>query len=327
MKVRPALAALLLATMVATPGAFAAVEPTEPALRAAFQQLQGAMDRDDSMTALQLAGECLVAARQTGNLALIAEAMLMHGEVFLGLDKDKEAKGYLLNALGLAVEIGDKRVHANALNDLGIISERAGRSYGAEGYYREALTIAETLDDPLLLDAVTFDLGAIECEKGAYDKGYPRLQTVLERSRKRKDDLNTVKVLVRLANVEREMAKPEKAGATASDALELSRSIGYLQTQQGALRIMAMLAMDKNDVSTAESRLKEALGVANQSKDDWSMAYAELDLGQFYASKGRQKEAVSHLLTAQRTLRKLGKKDAVENIRRMLNHIEGGKQL
>lgn len=327
MKVRPALAALLLATMVATPGAFAAVEPSEPALRAAFQQLQAKMDRDDSKAALQLAGECLDAARKTGDLPLIAEAMLMHGEVYLGLDKDKEAKSYLLNALGLAVEAGVPRVHANALNDLGIISERSGNGYGAMSYYKEALAMAETLDDPLLLDAVTFDLGSIECEQGTFDSGYPRLQAVLERSRLRKDDLNAAKVLVRMASVEREMAKPEKSRATATEALELSRTLGSYPTQQGALRVLALLALDKNDLANAEARLKEALSVANESKDDWAMAYASFDLGQFYASKGRPKEAVTQLLAAQRTFRKLGKKEIVENIRKMLNQVEGGKRL
>lgn len=327
MNLRPALAALLLATLVATPGAFAAIEPTEPAIRAGFQELQRAMDKEDSKTALKLAGECLAVARRYGNLAILAEALLMHGEVYLGLDDDQKAKSYLLNALGLAVEVGDKRVHANALNDLGIISERAGRGHGAESYYREAVTLAEQLDDPLLLDAATFDLGSIECERGAYDSGYPRLKQVLERSRARKDDLNAVKVMVRLANVEREMSKPEAAGSTAIEALELSRSLGFYPTQQGALRVLAHLAMDTNDLANAEARLKEALGVANQSKEEWAMAYAALDLGQFYASKGRAKEAMAHLLSAQRTFRKLGKKEAVEMIRKMLNQAEGGKQL
>lgn len=327
MKVRPALAALLLATLVATPGAFAATEATEPAIRASFERLQAAMDRDLTDVSIPLAGECLEAARKLGSLPVLAEAMMMHGEVYLGLEKDKEAKSYLLNALGLAVVLGDKRVHANTLNDLGILCERAGHGYGAESYYREAVGIAETLDDPLLLDAATFDLGSIECERGAYESGYARLKLVLERSKKRKDDLNAAKVLVRIAGVEREMSKPELAGASASDALELGRSLGYYPTQQGALRLLAMLALDKNDLANAEARLKEALGVARDSKDEWSLAYASFDIGQFYASKGRAKEAVAHLLTAQRTFRKLGKKEAVENIRKVLTQLEGGKTL
>lgn len=327
MKVRPALTALLLATTVAMPGAFAAVEPTEPAIRASFERLQAAMDRDDTKLALPLAAECLEAARKLGNIPVVAEALLMHGEVYLGLDDDTKAKSFLLNALGLAVEVGDKRVHANALNDLGIISERAGRGHGAEGYYRESLAIAETLDDPLLLDAATFDLGSIQCEKGAYESGYAHLQKVLERSRKRKDDLNAAKVMVRIAGVEREMAKPEQAGSTASDALELGRALGYHPTQQGALRVLAMLALDQKDFANAEARLKEALGVARESKDEWALGYASFDIGQFYASRNRSKEAISHLLTAQRTFRTLGKKDAVDSIRKMLNQLEGGKQL
>lgn len=327
MRFRPALAALLVATMVGAPGAFAAVEPTEPAIRAAFRNLQVTMDREDGKAGLKLAGEVLAAARKHGNLALLAEALLMHGEVYLGLDNDKAARGYLLNALGLAVEVGDRRTHANALNDLGIISERAGRGHGAECYYRQALDMAETLDDPLLLDAVTYDLGSIECEKGAYESGYQRLKTVLERSRGRNDELNAAKVLVRIASVEREMSKHELAGSSASEALELSRKLGFYPTQQGALRVLAMLALDKDDLANAETRLKEALSVANLSQDDLSKGYAALDLGQFYASKGRPKEAVSQLLSAQRSFRKLGKKEAVENIRQMLNQLEGGKRL
>lgn len=327
MKARPALAALLLATLVATPGALAAVEPSQSALRTAFQELQAAMDRDDTQKALPLAGECLAAARKSGSLALVSEALLMHGEVYLGLDKDKEAKGYLLNALGISVEVGDERVHANALNDLGILCERAGHDVAAESYYREALAIAETLSDPLLLDAVSFDLGSLECDHGGFEAGYSRLQAVLERSRGRHDELNAVKVLVRMAAVEREMSKPDKATATATEALELSRKLGYYPTQQGALRVLSLIALDHEDFALAEERLKGALAVANQSRDDWAMAYASLDLGQFYATKGRSKEAVAQLLVAQRTFRKLGKKDLVDGIRKMLNQLEGGKRL
>lgn len=327
MKLRPALAALLFVTLAATPGALAAVEPTETAIRASFERLQSAMDRNNNKVALPLAGEILEAARKSGSLALVAEALLMHGEVYLGLDKMQEAKSYLLNALGLAVEVGDKRVHANALNDLGIVAERAGRVNGAESYYRQSLAIAETLDDPLLLDAATFDLGAIECEKGDYDSGYPRLKSVLDRSKKRKDDLSAARVLVKIASVEREMKKPDQAAASAAEALGLGRAVGYYPTQHGALRVLAMLAMDKNDLTEAESKLREALGVARESEDDWALAHASLDLGQFYAAKQRHKEAVTQLITAQRTFRKLGEKDAVENIRKLLNQLEGGKAL
>ncbi|HEY9898641.1 MAG TPA: hypothetical protein V6D00_05620 [Pantanalinema sp.] len=331
MRIRPALASFVLAMAVAVPGALAApVSPigaSEAEIKVGFRALQAAMDRDDQAEAARLAKECLAAVRASGLHALLPEALLMSGEAMMASEKDAEARKPLLNGLGLAQLYGDRRSQANALNDLGIMAERDGRIRQAANYYREALPIAETVDDPQLLDAVTYDLGSAECELGMYEAGYPRLQGVLERTLSRDDAYNAVKVKLRLANVEREMKQAERAEATAQETLAMARRIENKTAEQGSLRLLALLAIDRKDLKLGETRLKEALKVARTSKDLWAQGAASLELAKFLMANQRGKEATEHLLAAQRSFKQLKRQDLVDQIRLMLDRTGKGKRI
>lgn len=338
MRIRPALLAIVLATACGAPAALAApaaqstasavvVGTTEDEIKAGFRALQAAMDRDDHAEAGRLAKACLAAVRESGLHALLPEALLMSGEAMMGANDDAAARKPLINGLGLAQLYDDRRSHANALNDLGIMAERAGQIRLAANYYREALTIAETVDDPQLLDAVTYDLGAAECELGKHEAGYPRLAAVLERTTARGDAYNAVKVKLRMADVEREMKQPERAEATAQETLAEARRLSNRTAEQGSLRLLAMLALDRKDLKAGEARLKEALKVARASKDPWAQGGASLDLAKFLMSNKRGKEATEHLLTAQRIFKQLKRQDVVDQIRLMIDHLGKSKRI
>lgn len=328
---RSILPALILAACVGAAPVFAApigtITPTETSIKAGFDRLQAAMDRDDDETSRQLADACLTAARENGSIALVAQALLMKGESQMGTEQDTSAKKYLLNALGLANALDNANIRANALNDLGILAERDGLGEAAEAYYRESLAIARTLSDPLLLDAVSFDLGAILYEKGDLKGGYALLEGVCDRSKTRHDDLNVVKAEVKLAEFERAMKQPDKAGQSANEALSISRKLAYRPTELGSLRVLALLALDRNDIQAAESNLQDALSTAVASKDKWAIASARYDLGEFYATKGRSEDAIRNLMEAQAAFRELGRKGFAEEIGKTLNQLDGGKQL
>lgn len=345
MRIRPALSALVIAFLIGSPAALAApVAPSgrpvtkadapavkiglsEEAIKAGFRALQAAMDRDDQAEAARLAKACLAAVRASGLHALLPEALLMSGEAMMGAEQDGQERKYLLNGLGLAQIYGDRRSHANALNDLGIMAERDGNGPLAEHYYREALTIAETVDDPQLLDAVTYDLGSAECELENHEAGYPRLQAALERTLGRNDLNNAVKIKLRLADVERDMQQATRSETTAEEALTLARRIRNKAAEQGSLRLLAMLAVDRKDLTLAESRFKQALQVARTGKDPWAMGGASLDIAKFLIVNQRGKEATEHLLAAQRSFKQLKRQDLVNEIRTLLKHMEKGTRI
>ncbi|MNX92513.1 hypothetical protein D3C86_1246600 [compost metagenome] len=336
MRIRPALTALVLAFAFAAPGALAspavtskppvqAIGQSEAEIKAGFRAVQAAMDRDDQQEAMRLAKACLAAVRASGQHALLPEALLMSGETMMGAENDREARKYLLNGLGLAQLYGDRRSHANALNDLGIMAERDGKIRLAANYYREALPIAETVDDPQLLDAVTYDLGSAECVLEQFETGYARLTTALERTLARGETHTAVKIKLRVADVERDMKQPAQAENTALEALTMARSVKNKASEQGALRLLGMLAVDRKDLKVGEARFKEALKVARSGTDPWAQGAASLDLATFLVANQRGKEATEHLLAAQRTFKQLKRQDLVDQIRTLLNHVEKGK--
>jgi tetratricopeptide (TPR) repeat protein len=315
-----ALIAIALATTPSLPTNAAAV-------RDGFQRLQAAMDRDDRAEVERLAPTCLEAARASGDLSLLPEALLMRGEACMSLDQDDRAKGYLLNAMGLAQELDDRRVFANTLNDLGILIEHEGARFMAESYYRQAFAIARTLDDPALLDAVTYDLATSEAERGDYATSRTRLQDLVNRAMQRHDRLAATKAMVKLADVDHAMSQPSEAQETATTALAMAKEVSHLPSRQAAEQLLATLALERGDAGTAETRFKEALATAEASHDGWQLATAHLDLGSFYASRGAADLARGHLMAAERGFRQLGSSSLLEKSRTLLEQIDHGHSL
>lgn len=285
------------------------------------------MDRDDREEAVRLAASCLADVRRQGLLSLLPEALLMNGEALMGSKDEKRSKGFLLNALGLAVELGDSRVHANALNDLGILCERDELNDAAEAYYREAYEMAKTLNDPPLMDAVTYDLATMECQRGDLTSGYERMKMVLQSARSRADRYSTVKTLVRLAEIERDLSKLEEAAATAQEALQLSIDIKHPLSEQGARRILSGLAQGKGDLLGAEAHLRKALAAAGASKDPYALANATFELGEFFATHKRIGEAQAQFRASEAIFRKLGRADIADQLLEAIKKLKEGKPL
>lgn len=321
LRLQNALLASLFSGLLLAPGA-QALETPEEAVRAKFQQVQTAMDRDDRDTAMRLATECLEAVRSQGLTFLMPEALLMNGEAMMGSLQEPKSRSFLLNALGLASELKDRRVLANALNDLGILCEREDQLDAAEAYYREAYAIAKTLNDPLLMDAVTYDLATMECLRGDLTNGYEHMKAVLESARSRKDQLAALKTLVRLSEIERDLTQPGQAEATAQEALKLSRNLKHALSEQGALRVLAALAAAKGEFALAESHLKSALQAANISKDPYAGANAAFELGEFFAARKRMPEAQAQFLAAEHDFRQLGRLDIADQIRDAIEKLK-----
>lgn len=324
------LSKLLLASLIpafmGTPGVLAAEDP-EAAVRTQFKGIQAAMDRDDREGAVRLAAACLNDVRGRGLLALLPEALLMNGEALMGSIDEKGSKGYLLNALGLACELNDRRVQANALNDLGILCERDELNDAAEAYYREAYELAKTLDDPQLMDAVTYDLATMECQRGDLASGYERMQAVLQSARSRNDRFSMVKTLVRLAEIERDLARIPQAEATAQEALQLSLDIKHPLSEQGASRVLSAIAVSRGDAAGAEAHLKRALAAAIASKDSFAQANAAFELGEFYAAHKRSNEAQAQLRSSEGIFRRLGRGDIADQLLEAIEKIKEGKPL
>ena len=324
MRLRLALLASLMPTLLWNPGAWAA-GTTETAIRTQFKQIQAAMDKDDSAAALRLAKACLETVRQSGMDDLMPQALLMRGEALLGSAEDEEPRPYLLNAMGLASAYHNPKVLANALNDMGIICERDERPYAAQEYYREANAIANTLKDPQLQDAVTYDLATLECERGDFDEGYQQLQAIFTRAQARNDQLSAVKTLVQIADTELEMNLPEKAEASAQKALKLSKQLASPLSEQGALRVLAALAVARGDMDTAESDLRGAQTAAKASKDPFAQANADFDLGEFYAAHQRTAEALPQLEASETKFRQMDKAAVANQIQDAIVRLKSGK--
>lgn len=322
----PVALTLLAVLGLATPG-LAAVAPSEAGVRSGFKQLQVAMDRDDRAAYLKLSVECLEAVRQGRLLELLPEALSMRGEALMGGDQDALAHSYILNALGLAVELGNDRIRANALNDLGILADREGNPRAAYTYYREALEVIQGVDDPQALDAIAFDLASAEVELGELEAGFTRMQEVVKRARDRKDRYSELKALVRLADIEGDRKHPEEAARLADEALALARELKHPMSEQAAFRVKAAIALEAKAFDDAEKYLKSALAAARQSHDDWAEASAAFDLGSYYIRQNQVEKAKEPLLLAQRGYRKLGKTEYVDQLREVLKRLEEGKSL
>ncbi|MNL64172.1 hypothetical protein D3C87_1883640 [compost metagenome] len=107
----------------------------------------------------------------------------------------------------------------------------------------------------------------------------------------------------------------------------MARRVKNKAAEQGALRLLAMLALDRKDPKLSEARYKEALAVARTGGDPWALGAASLELAKFLMANQRGKEATEHLLTAQRTFKQLKRQDLVDQIRLMIDHLGKSKRI
>lgn len=139
--------------------------------------LEWRLDHFDRARAI--AEENLALQRELGDRAKTAEALLMLANA-QGDDKRKKAEELVRASLAIAREIGDPRVMATGLNNLGEILRQEGEYEEAADCYAQVVALNEELKIPETLALARHNLGQVALACGDYARAAEHLRASLE---------------------------------------------------------------------------------------------------------------------------------------------------
>jgi DNA-binding SARP family transcriptional activator/Tfp pilus assembly protein PilF len=302
--------------------------------------------------ALDAGSHALAAARQTGDRAAEALALLALGSANWRLGRYRDAEEHLQEALAACREAGDQPGQARALSSLGVIESCHGRQERAAGYHRKALAILHQTGDRLgeartteCLGGVLYEqgnrveaarhqqealriyrelgelhgegsvlrgLGTVEWSLGHYEEAAGRIRQALAISRKIGDRLGQAGAFGNLGAVEWWQGRYEQAAEHQHEAVEIFRTIGNAAGEAAALNAYGEALCAAGRLSEAQAAHGDALAVAERAGDRYHEARAHDGLGYTCHADGDLGQAGRHWERALAIYVSLGAADAAE---------------
>jgi len=206
-------------------------------------------------------------------------------------------------------ELGDLRMVALLVDNLGRVALSRGDLASAKPYLDEAVSIRRSMDDGPALAASLNLLAEISTRQGNYGEGIAHYQASLDvlraaSSAERQTDLDNA--LCGLANVLILTADYHQARELLDEALIRSRDAKQLVGQAGANYLMGRLETELGDFDAASARYAEALALRRKLGFEAGIAWVLHSMGEMELRRGRYPIAGVYLGRSLATKEKLG---------------------
>ena len=258
----------------------------------------------DPQGALAHLRELLVSESAIESVGLRARLWLQCSEALFRLSRLPESRQHAERGLGLADEIGDLSLAAQALNLLGRVAYREGSPERARDFYEQALALYRRVGDDASSAHVRNNLGLIHKHLCEWDAAEAHLEAALELHRRGgrfaetggplmnlgivcqkrgdweraldyyaraeqvfvqvADDLRIPLVRIACGNIARLQRRFEESDRLLRDALDRARRLGAQREQVLALEFLGELEHDRGNPEPALARYDEALALAQR---------------------------------------------------------------
>ena len=208
-----------------------------------------ALIQGDYTTSLVWAEASLQAAREMGEPRLVANGLSNLGAIALAAGDHDRAGALLAEAVDLARANGDPRVLALAINNLGDHALTVGDLERAQPLFEESLALLVSRGDTSNVARSQFNLGAVALRQGRLDDAEIRFYESLARSRETGDQEDLAWCLLGIAGLCAERGDGQRA------ALLLGAAEAHLE-QMGA----ALKPFERHLHDDTEARARSLLG-------------------------------------------------------------------
>ncbi len=169
-------------------------------------------------------------------------ALFGAGRLSSCLERYDEARDLATESLSIAREIGDGARAAGALLELGLVAHGQGDRAAARAHYEEALELGRQLDKKRLLSGALTSLAELHREAGEWERAEPLYEQSLALDREMGDRSNVAICLLNLAMVLVGRGELVRARAAVLEALSIAEQTGSRFCGQMALDVCAGLA-------------------------------------------------------------------------------------
>jgi tetratricopeptide (TPR) repeat protein len=253
----------------------------------------------DGAAAERLAREAIAEAEQTGDSALIADALMRLGSTLL-LAAPGDAVPHYRKALDLFTRLDDRRGQLRCHINVGVACDRAGDHVGAETSYATALDIGREVKAADLTALASMNLGVLLMKTGRFAEARQRYEETLRLYTSINNEPNRMTTLYNLANLARE--RGDAAGATElfGAARTLAERLGQLDVHVGAICGLGLAELTLGQHASAAAHAEAAGELLVGREGAWFQGRELLEaLGiRLMLERGQREAAVERLRAA-----------------------------
>ncbi len=228
-----------------------------------------------------------VQAEGRGKTALRARALTQAASLAHWLDEYELAQALSSESLALSREVGDAQGMAWALYWMGDATQDSSDYATARPRLQEALSLFRQVGDQRGTACALEVLAKVTSYQGAYADACALAEEALALFQRLGDKQGIFSALERLARCcYLSHTDSARARTRAEEALAVSREIGYQHYIAYALRLLGLLALEREEEDTARTYLEEALRLHQEPWHLWGIAVGFCDLAGLHLVQG-----------------------------------------
>jgi tetratricopeptide (TPR) repeat protein len=195
----------------------------------------------------------------TGEPLVQARAWLTQGQALSAQGKCEAARPVLEQSLELARELGEKRIEADNLRELGNVANRMADYDIAVPLYQQSLALARELDDKRGESATLNNWASVEWDLGELDAAQSHFLEALALYRELGNRLGESKALNNLPNVVADQGDLNASLHYSEQALHIHREMGNPRGQSAALNNLGATYFSLGQFDAARKSYQQAL--------------------------------------------------------------------
>jgi DNA-binding winged helix-turn-helix (wHTH) protein/tetratricopeptide (TPR) repeat protein/TolB-like protein len=276
----------------------------------------------DTAAQLRAAGAALAKGRRSGEVLLVAQALVYRGDGLLNQGRTEPAVAAFSEARMLAEADGHPFILGMALANLGAAHQARGELVRADEAHRRALAIAERLGNSLGMAAQLYQLGLLHQQRGELNEALDLLELSLSWQVRNGDRLNEARTLDALGLVQAARGDLDGARERFESAMEISRAIHNRRDEATVLSHLGQVLERQGDLSEALRQYEQAFVVLRQLGDPGRAAEALVESASALSRLGDLAGTRRRLKHALHAYRRLGNRLGVAEVLDRLSGLE-----
>lgn len=215
------------------------------------------------------------------------------GDAFYQQSQLDSAGAYYTRAVTLQREIGDEWNLIASLNSLGYVAEFGARDRPrAEGYYREALALAQKLDAKNLIAGCYAALGRSAYARGQLQDAMEFRTRALEIYRAQEDQRQVALQLSAIGDIQLQQGDLTKALASYQEGLTIADKANRRTDVANLLTSISWIYTLTGEYPKAIETEQRSLAISQEVKNPWGIANSFNSLGNTYNQSGDYQRSI-----------------------------------